>query len=311
LCMVVTGSFEKFWFWTFEYASIYASHMPIQAAWGCFKFSAIPMAKLMYPIWILAGMGMIAQIYYKPFRNNSSFISQFTLFSILAVVPGFYFRQHYFIFVLPAAAMLSGIAISTFVQLFSSHRVQAIKHGVAIALATICIFMSVYHQRDFLFNMTPVQASRYIYKNNPFPESIEIARYIKEHTKKGDRIAVLGSEPQIYFYAKRLSASPYIYMYPLVENHDFSLQMQKEMINDIESIRPKFLVNISIKTSWLAQPDSYDLIFEWLKKYQAKYYTVVGLVDISTEKTEYQWAPNIIKPPGLSFCAVLRRKIAL
>jgi hypothetical protein len=34
---------------------------------------------------------------------------------------------------------------------------------------------------------------------NPFPESIEIGEYIKNHSTKDDKIAELGSEPQLFF----------------------------------------------------------------------------------------------------------------
>ena len=46
--------------------------------------------------------------------------------------------------------------------------------------------------------MTPVEVCRMMYGANPFPESYPIAEYLKEHTSAGDRIAVIGSEPQIF-----------------------------------------------------------------------------------------------------------------
>jgi len=38
-----------------------------------------------------------------------------------------------------------------------------------------------------------------IYSDNPFAESVKIADYLREHTSRDDTIAVLGSEPEIYF----------------------------------------------------------------------------------------------------------------
>jgi len=45
---------------------------------------------------------------------------------------------------------------------------------------------------------------------------------------------VLGSEPQIYFYSGRRSATGYLYMYSLTEEQKYALRMQKEMIGEIE-----------------------------------------------------------------------------
>ena len=61
--------------------------------------------------------------------------------------------------------------------------------------------------------------ARTTYSLNPFPESLEIAKIIKASTSSRDRIAVLGSEPQIFFYSNRRSATGHIYTYALMEDH--------------------------------------------------------------------------------------------
>ena len=72
-------------------------------------------------------------------------------------------------------------------------------------------------ERDFFFELPLGQANVLINGTNPFPESVKIGDYIREHSNPDDKIAVLGSEPQIYFYSKRLSATGYIYTYGLME----------------------------------------------------------------------------------------------
>ena len=47
---------------------------------------------------------------------------------------------------------------------------------------------------------------------NPFPESIKIGEYIAANTSQNDRVAIIDSEPQIYFYSNRRGASGYIDM---------------------------------------------------------------------------------------------------
>jgi hypothetical protein len=80
----------------------------------------------------------------------------------------------------------------------------------------------VYAHRGVWFQMTPEDACRFIYGRNGFVESVEIGRYIKEHSAPDARVAVIGSEPQIYFYAHRHSASGFIYMYDLVQLHRYA-----------------------------------------------------------------------------------------
>ena len=98
-------------------------------------------------------------------------------------------------------------------------------------------------------------------------------------------------------------------MYPLMEHHDFAMQMQKEMIREIESVQPEFLIYVQVNTSWLQRRDSHKLLFEWFRGYQSKYYKQVGLVDLFDDKTLYHWTPDIIEPPrSSSWIAVLKRK---
>ena len=94
----------------------------------------------------------------------------------------------------------------------------------------------------FLRDSTPDQFSRSVYGANPFPESVKVAEYIRKNTKPEDRIAVMGSEPQICFYAHRRSATEHIYMYGLMEPQPFALRMQEEMIAQVEKSEPPFLV---------------------------------------------------------------------
>src|SRR5205807_3841406 len=115
-------------------------------------------------------------------------------------------------------------------------------------------------ERKFFLESSPADASRMIYPESPFGESIRIAEYLREHTTRGDTIAVLGSEPQIYFYSNRHSATGYIYTYGLMEAQKYATQMQQEMIHEIERTRPKFLIFVVMPDSWLQRPESKPLI---------------------------------------------------
>jgi hypothetical protein len=231
-------------------------------------------------------------------------------FSILAVCPGFYFREHYFILLLPAVAMLAGIGTSCLYDLFTNCRSILEAKVIPVALVIAVLFYTIYQQRDYFFTMDPTEVSRMIYTTNPFPESLEIAEYIKRHTQKDDRIAVIGSEPQIYFYSNRRSATAYIYTYELMKTHPYALKMQEEMIQQIESAEPKFLIFVNIRTSWLPRPGSNTMILEWFQQFKIKY-ELVGIVDIiSMDKTIFRWDNDAqgYSPQSDTWLTVLKRK---
>jgi hypothetical protein len=89
-------------------------------------------------------------------------------------------------------------------------------------------------------------------------------------TAEGDKIAVLGSEPQIYFYSNRHSATGYIYVYGLLEDQKYVFKMQKEMAEEIEKANPKYLFFVNIPTSWLVNVRSERYIFNWFEEYRKK-----------------------------------------
>ncbi len=315
LIFMLAGIFGKFWFWTVKYAMAYTSQVPLSEAWEIFKDRAVYATRSARLIWILSGIGLTALAWDRQSRQKALFIGMFTVFSFLAICPGFYFRPHYFVLTLPVSALLAGIAVSSFVNILSKIPSLAIKkpsiqYILPVLLLIVCLTLSVWQQRVFLFEMTPLQASRSTYGYNPFPESLELARFISTTAKQGDRIAVIGSEPQIFFYSGRHSVTGYIYMYPLMEHHDFALQMQKEMIKEIESAQPEYLLVVNISTSWLSRKNSHKLIFEWLKKYQKQHYNMVGLADmLRGSATLYQWGQDIRWPPRSPlWIAVMKRK---
>jgi hypothetical protein len=300
------GVFDKFWFWTISYAAQYGSLIPVSAAPKIFARTFMPVMHSGWLLWMLAGLGLVAGK--ARTRSATLFLLGLLVSSFLAFSAGFYFRQHYYIFILPAVSLFSGIAVSISCEL-------AERRGSLVRLALFVLFCVALSQpvlaaTKFYFEVSPVEASRIVYRENPFPESVRIAEYLRDHTDVGDTIAVLGSEPQIYFYSKRHSATGYIYTYELMEPQSYARQMQEEMIRQIESARPKYVILVGVPTSWLRHPESESLILTWVDQYIKTYYGVVGLVNIvSSDRTDYYFEqmPESLPPLG-AYVLIYQRK---
>ena len=278
--------FERFWFWTIDYARQYGSLVTFSQAPQFFFYSAREVLGAGWPIWILAGIGLVAGLLRRRTRSAAIFLLGFFFFSALALCPGFYFRLHYFVLVLPAVSLLAGVAISRLSDLIVTRGILApffcfLVLGAALALPIIA-------DRKFFFQAAPADASRMIYPESPFAESIRIGEYLRERTSPSDTIAVLGSEPQIYFYSNRHSATGYIYTYGLMEAQKYANQMQQEMIREIERAHPKFLIFVVMPDSWLQRPESERKIFTWANEYTAQNYTIAGFVNmVAPDRTDY------------------------
>ncbi|MFH1371867.1 MAG: glycosyltransferase family 39 protein [Planctomycetota bacterium] len=305
------GLFDKFWFWTFTYASKYAARIPLSVAWDMFMNGFAPVVKSAKLIWIFVPVGLICVVLVKQYRRWAVLVVGLLIFSFFAVCPGFYFRGHYFIFLLPAAAILAGVGFVSIGEIVFSKFRKLDRTIIISAIGLAIAGYSLYQQRIFLFDNTPEVVCRLIYGFNPFPESLPIADFIRANTEPNDTVAVIGSEPQIYFYSGRRAATAYIYTYPLMEPHDYAAEMQQEMIKQIESARPEFLVFVRVSYSWLAGPGSVELIFQWFNSYQSQYYDVVGVADmVSSEYTVWRWNEQAINytPSSESWVAIFRRK---
>lgn len=277
------GVFDKFWFWTVVYAREYGALVPLSQAPEVFLRAIKNVIAPAWPVWAFAAVGLIACVRHRSLRTSSAALVGLLVVSALAVTPGLYFRKHYFILALPAIALLAGAAVA-----WAGTFRAWITRGVALLLVAGGFTSALYVDRAFFFQLGPAAASRLIYGANPFPEAERVAAFLRDRTLPEDTIAVMGSEPEILFHARRRSATGYIYIYSLMEAHQHALQMQREMMAEIQAANPKYLVLVAINASWLGHANSEKLIFKWMNDYIARHFKLVGLVDIvSNERTEY------------------------
>lgn len=311
LVMLVSGVFKTFAFWTFDYAARYASQRSPADGLKAFRSTGVHVVGWQVLIWALAAIGLLAPLWDREARRGAWPRGGFAAASFLAVCPGLYFREHYFVLLLPAVAWLAAAGAQSLGRRLPRTLPAPVRRWSPAALAAVAILYAIFGGRDYLFRMSPREISRSTYGLSPFPEAVEIARYLNQRAGKNERIAVLGSEPQIYFYARRRAATGYVYTYALMENHPFAHRMQQQMIDEIEAARPRFLVFVSVPTSWLARPGSDRTVFDWFTRVSREQYAPVCWADIlSAEQTRYVWGRDAVKYQAKSplWLAVLERR---
>ena len=281
------GVFDRFMFWTFTYAKEYASLYPLfTMPTEHFRAALSAVFGPNLTLWILALLGMVVMWWDERLYSRRWFLGGFVVCSLLAVVPGWYLRQHYFIFLLPAAALLMAIAFNRGLYLLMHDRTIELFLAVPIlGLLPLGLGAAVVGNASVWFGMAPVAACREIYPRQMFAENAELGAFIRDTSTAGARIAVLGSEPEIYFYARRHSATGYLYVYPLTEPHKYARKMQEEMIREIESVKPEYLVFVNVKESWMARGESEQQIFQWYEQYSKANYDLIRMLHEKVEKT--------------------------
>jgi 4-amino-4-deoxy-L-arabinose transferase-like glycosyltransferase len=310
--MAAAGSFGRFWFWTVTYATSYASAgTPWEVAKALFLRSFGP-AFTEYPmIWLLALAGL-AVVWTRRYDGRQRLVALgLALSSCAAVVPGFNFREHYFVLLLPAAGLLCAIALEWVARLIANVRDLPVVRALPFIAIAAWGVVAMTNGRAYYLDDLPDEVSRTLYAGNPFVEAREVGARIAADTASTDTIAILGSEPEILVYAGRRSATGYMYVYPLVESQPANLRMQREMIAEIEAAAPKYLVYCNVPTSWSASPGAPTDILQWFNRYAPAHYDVVGIVEIGSAGTPpaYVWGADARQRiPGPNSLWVMRRR---
>lgn len=310
LVFAAHGVLGRFWFWTFHYAREYVSEIPIANAGFLLNLTWELITRATLWFWLLGAAGLAALWLVRWPAGARVWMTGFAICSAAAVVPGFYFRAHYFILLLPAVALLAGVAIVSVERVAALAMPRDLARGLALACALAVAGDYVVVERDYLFAMDPHDLSRSVYSTSPFLEAPAVGRYLQDHTSPGDRIAVLGSEPEIYFYAQRASASGYVYMYPFFEPQSDATRMVTEWMEEVETARPRYVVYASVSSSWTEHPAEAQEALQWAKAYVRDCYDLVGVADIDAAHTTMLWdeAARGYQPKSPNVVYTLRRR---
>jgi 4-amino-4-deoxy-L-arabinose transferase-like glycosyltransferase len=219
-----------------------------RAFWN--KFSVI--LETAGPVYALAVAGVVGGWLLPPREGRVArpgrLVAVWLAFSCVGVTTGGYFREHYFMQIIPALAVLAAVGAATLAGLLPSRWPRAV---LPWAVAAAVIAYAVVAAPRYWLPGSPDEKSRLLYLSNPFPESAEVARYVAELSDPADPIFVFGSEPQIYYYARRKCASRYIFMYPLTMALRNTRDRQRACLEDLYNHPPRFIIRVDSGPSFL------------------------------------------------------------
>jgi len=304
------GVFDKFWFWTVTYAQRYGAGESVHL-WSALgnAFEIVGKASIMLDGLLLLGLASLA--WDAESRKGFFFWLLMLGAGVAAVLPGLRFYEHYFVFLLPAASFYAAIGVSVLGRMIAKAWRATTSDAWRLALAVIVLSWLGWQNREPWFQSGMVRLSRITYGPNPFPEVVEIARFLKDQASPTDRLLVFGSEPEIYFYTELPAATKYIYTYPLVERQPYAAQMQAEMMDQVERARPEYCVSLNVARSWVPAAGAPDEIFKWWSAYRQENYDLIGVADIlDMNRTIYVWGDSAhnYKPTSRVWIGVYRRR---
>ena len=302
-CLILwrAGVFDKFWQWTVVYASGHSLRYSFQSLASYFQ--SIVGDDF---FWGLGAVGFFFLCADRAVsRWTKGFVAGLLVSSFVAVSPGFYFFPHYFVLMLPAVSLLVGAGCTLVRQKLRRSGLGAFGSIVPAAVFLAGCGMAISkHER---FHWSYFEGSHVAFVAAP-----ELAHYISNHSSPASRVAVLGSEPEIYFYAHRHAASGYIYMYDITSRAVHAPAMKQEMFREIEAAQPEFVLDVHDPFSWsVGFSPAEQSIREWLDEYlKSGNYQRVAVAENVAGQIVYRWDANAAgySPASKFYISVYQRK---
>ncbi|MBD3272659.1 MAG: phospholipid carrier-dependent glycosyltransferase [Elusimicrobia bacterium] len=289
------GALSSYIYWVFVYPFEFGS-VPIAISFGIQRLwdQILAMGKSDLPFWVFGAGGL-----YIVLKEKSNFRYQLLVLgaSLCAgVCAGMRFRPHYFIILTPVIALISGIGINAWFEYINTRLSKTLRLIITLCTVIWLIGQPFYALRGFA-SASGNEISRRIYGANPFVESPTIADYIAKTTPVDETIFVMGSEPQIYFYAKRKNPTRHLFFYPLTAQYGTPRAFQEDVVKAVQKARPFYIIMINLQTSLYASEPSTDrYVFDELGRMIEADYRFNGYVLIGRTESLYMFDVDQVDP---------------
>ena len=186
LYLSVAGVMQKFWFFTFVYASQVRHAGPSIPSCRRLYIGFSDVTEGFFLVWVFAALGFVSLFLNPDFKEKAPAGIALRRVLVPDGLPRFLFQtpllRHP-----PAGCFLTGRYFCRLPPhglgarvLKSSPSTPVLPTCIAIAVFAPALIIGIVRQSDYLFEEDPFYLSRNIYAFNPFPESIDIARFIKD-----------------------------------------------------------------------------------------------------------------------------------
>jgi 4-amino-4-deoxy-L-arabinose transferase-like glycosyltransferase len=206
--------------------------------------------------------------------------------SAVGVSASGYFFPHYFQQLLPPLALAAAAGAEWFAAIPVWKIIPAWGRRATLGLS-LAVLPGI-KLWPFLFTYTPAEAVRKIYPGNFFAEMPDFAQRIRSVTPPEKSVFIFGAEPELLFYARRTSASRYIFLFPLYGPYSNTREKQITAAREVEGAQPSTAVYLPNALFFVSGADQY--FTEWSLSYlQDNFY-----IDTSLNADEFG-AVRIVK----------------
>lgn len=316
LAMVIQGAWSEFWYFAVVEAGKYSEGIPWTQGKDMFNMTYNNLSEKYGAFIWLSYIGLIGVWFSGNALYKKIGILILFLLGFWTVTPGLRFYGHYWLMWMPFVALGVGAVFYTLQKIIDRYLSSPSWSPYVSLLFIVPFLMHVNGNKDYYFSPKHRQILRQTYGTNPFPEAQKISEFIAKQVKEGDKLALVGSEPQTYIYTGCDSPTRHAYFSYLMADTlktPLAKEWQKEYMADLEREKPRFIVFYSHNISILANPNSDVKFFQWLDPFLGQNYKRIAVADIlDANNTKYAWGEaeaNVYQPQNRQQCVyVFERK---
>jgi len=269
------GVLRELLYWSFEHPLLYARTdflfgRAMAQLWELLSGSPVLSAAA------LVGLVVAA----RRARRQAVFLFALLGLSLVAVLPGKAY-EHYFVQLLPPLCLAAGIGLDACVSRVREPRMRV---AATLAAGAALVLLPLALAPGYYLRWSPDEIARAEFGANPFVESADIADYLRTRTAPGERVLIVGSEPQILFLAGIRSATPFIYFYPVFEPFPRHVEFQQRIWDEVRAAPPAWIVQVDLKSSFALAAGAERLLLDRLKELIASDYEPRAVALIETPK---------------------------
>jgi hypothetical protein len=233
-------------------------------------------------VWLLSAAGFIA-LYLTGRVRLLLFLAGWLVTSLVGMSASGYFFPHYFQQTLPVLSVLATLGAEALSKAHFWKRVPAWGRGaIAGAMLVVLPVVVIY---PFIFTYTPAESVRKIYPGNYFAEMPDLAGRIARMTASDDRVFIFGAEAELLFYAQRVSATRYIFLFPLYGPYRDAREKQIAATKEISLNRPAAAVYLPNDLLFLSGSEQF--FTQWSHSYLRENFHVVEYLTLNQAGTTH------------------------
>jgi 4-amino-4-deoxy-L-arabinose transferase-like glycosyltransferase len=223
-------------------------------------------------VWVFSVAGLFALMIARK-GKWFAFLAGWLITSMIGVSASGYFFPHYFQQLLPPLTLIAVFGGEWLSELrpWRSSWIPGALFGLLLIVLPLKTLW------PFWFNYRLADAVGKIYPGNFFAEMPEFAARIAQVTSPEQRVFVFGAEPELLFYAQRLSATRYIFLFPLYGPYRNAREKQIVAANEIQRAAPAAAVYVP--NDLFFNPGSDQYFTDWSLSYlQQNFYPDTWLI---------------------------------